>query len=156
MVETLARLGVCSSSVRGLITGRVSGRRMHPLHPLRWFWGSRLLCPVALAGDPARRGGWWRVAVGQLSSGRPGLLPARAHPGTEGPFRISRPVPGRAHGAHPGEQTSRPARLPLWLRDPGRVRNGRVSSCWTVKPAVCDRDHTPPGPSLPASRRLPV
>ena len=26
----------------------------------------------------------------------------------------------------------------------------------TVKPAMCDRDHTPPGPSLPALRRLPV
>ena len=66
----------------------------------------------------------------------------------EGPFRVGRPVPGGALRAHPGERTSRPACLPPWLRDPGRVGNRRVCSCWTAKPAMRDHDHTLRGPSL--------
>lgn len=61
---------------------------MCPLHPPRRFWGSLLLCPVVLAGDPTRRGGWWRVAGGAAelraapASFQPGPIPAWRGPST--------------------------------------------------------------------------
>lgn len=109
---------------------------MCPLHPPRRFWGSRLLCPVVLAGDPTRRGGWWRVAGGAAE------LRAAWPPSSQGPsphggaLPRQPPVPGGAHRVHPGSRFQ--ARPPSpWPRDPGRTCETGVSALAGQRSSPC-------------------